>query len=84
MNKKNLKDLIDVVSEPRDISITFTFTLNSKNWYFEGKNGTEFNPKETKEMLLEGLKQSLNEFLDGDNESELLQYCEFKENLNPN
>ncbi|MHA1670187.1 MAG: hypothetical protein ACTSV5_06355 [Promethearchaeota archaeon] len=78
MNKSLLKDLISVVREAKDYSITFTFTLSSKNWYFEEKSGTDANPKETKEMLLEDLKQSLQEILDDDDE-ELLQYCEFKE-----
>jgi len=34
MNKELLKGLVDVVSEPRDYSITFTFTLNSS--YIDG------------------------------------------------
>jgi len=79
MNKETLKDLVEVAREPRDYSITFTFTLNSKNWYFEDKNGTDFTPKETKEVLLEDLKQSLQGILDDDEDEELLQYCEFKE-----
>ena len=73
-----LNYLRDVVREPKDYSITFTFTLNSKEWCFDDKVGTEFNVRDTKELLLTDLTQALYEVVTG-NESKVLQYCEFKE-----
>jgi len=67
-----------VVREPKDYSITFTFTLSSKGWSLDDKVGTESSPRDTKELLLTDLTQALWEVATG-GESEVLQYCEFKE-----
>jgi hypothetical protein len=78
IDKHFLNYLRDVVREPKDYSISFTFTLSSKDWCFEKKVGTEFNPRDTKELLLADLTEALYEIATGD-EAEVLQYCQFKE-----
>jgi len=78
IDKQFFNYLRDVVREPKKYSITFTFTLSSKEWCFDDKLGTEFNPRDTKELLLTDLTQALCEVATG-GESEVLQYCEFKE-----